>query len=163
MAEIPQSLDLLPIVRMPGVEPGSQAWEACMMPLHYMRHTSEVTMNCIRYILFMELGVQICKNIGGMSKRTRRLGFEFFMISELWAMMFLDLGLSQDMFQLDWKFLLRFSQAGLSTKWVRHSEIHFTTSCARSNRPAACAREKVSCVRSRQVCARHLCILQVQA
>ena len=25
-------------VRMPGVEPGSQAWEACMMPLHYMRH-----------------------------------------------------------------------------------------------------------------------------
>ena len=23
-------------VRMPGVEPGSQAWEACMMPLHYM-------------------------------------------------------------------------------------------------------------------------------
>ena len=25
-------------MRMPGVEPGSQAWEACMMPLHYMRH-----------------------------------------------------------------------------------------------------------------------------
>ncbi len=25
------------ILRMPGVEPGSQAWEACMMPLHYMR------------------------------------------------------------------------------------------------------------------------------
>ena len=25
------------IMRMPGVEPGSQAWEACMMPLHYMR------------------------------------------------------------------------------------------------------------------------------
>ena len=24
-------------VRMPGVEPGSQAWEACIMPLHYMR------------------------------------------------------------------------------------------------------------------------------
>ena len=23
---------------MPGVELGSQAWEACMMPLHYMRH-----------------------------------------------------------------------------------------------------------------------------
>ena len=22
---------------MPGVEPGSQAWEACMIPLHYMR------------------------------------------------------------------------------------------------------------------------------
>ena len=26
-------------MRMPGVEPGSQAWEACMMPLHYMRHS----------------------------------------------------------------------------------------------------------------------------
>ncbi len=25
------------VLRMPGVEPGSQAWEACMMPLHYMR------------------------------------------------------------------------------------------------------------------------------
>ena len=25
------------LMRMPGVEPGSQAWEACMMPLHYMR------------------------------------------------------------------------------------------------------------------------------
>ncbi len=24
-------------VRTPGVEPGSQAWEACMIPLHYMR------------------------------------------------------------------------------------------------------------------------------
>ena len=24
-------------MRMPGVEPGSQTWEACMMPLHYMR------------------------------------------------------------------------------------------------------------------------------
>ena len=27
-------------VRMPGVEPGSQAWEACMIPLHYMRFCS---------------------------------------------------------------------------------------------------------------------------
>ena len=25
-------------MRMPGIEPGSQAWEACMMLLHYMRH-----------------------------------------------------------------------------------------------------------------------------
>ena len=25
---------------MPGVEPGSQAWEACMIPLHYMRFGS---------------------------------------------------------------------------------------------------------------------------
>lgn len=24
-------------MRMPGVEPGAQAWEACMLPLHYMR------------------------------------------------------------------------------------------------------------------------------
>ena len=27
-------------MRMPGVEPGSQAWEACMIPLHYMRFCS---------------------------------------------------------------------------------------------------------------------------
>ena len=26
-------------MRMPGGEPGSQAWEACMMPLHYMRYS----------------------------------------------------------------------------------------------------------------------------
>ena len=26
-------------MRLPGVEPGSQAWEACMIPLHYMRVT----------------------------------------------------------------------------------------------------------------------------
>ena len=25
------------LMRTPEVEPGSQAWEACMMPLHYMR------------------------------------------------------------------------------------------------------------------------------
>ena len=25
------------LMRTPGVEPGSQAWEACMMPLHYVR------------------------------------------------------------------------------------------------------------------------------
>ena len=24
-------------LRTPGVEPGLQAWEACMMPLHYVR------------------------------------------------------------------------------------------------------------------------------
>ena len=27
-----------PEMRAPGVEPGSQAWEACTMPLHYVRH-----------------------------------------------------------------------------------------------------------------------------
>jgi hypothetical protein len=27
-------------MRTPGVEPGSQAWEACMMPLHYVRPCS---------------------------------------------------------------------------------------------------------------------------
>ena len=25
-------------MRTPGVEPGSQAWEACMIPLHYVRY-----------------------------------------------------------------------------------------------------------------------------
>ena len=28
------------LLRSPGVEPGSQAWEACMMPLHYVRYVS---------------------------------------------------------------------------------------------------------------------------
>ena len=26
-------------MRTPGVEPGSQAWKACMIPLHYVRHS----------------------------------------------------------------------------------------------------------------------------
>ena len=26
-----------PRLRTPGVEPGSHAWEACVMPLHYVR------------------------------------------------------------------------------------------------------------------------------
>ena len=30
-------MDIFKQMRMPGVEPGSQAWEACMIPLHYMR------------------------------------------------------------------------------------------------------------------------------
>ena len=25
-------------MRTPGIEPGAQAWEACMLPLHYERH-----------------------------------------------------------------------------------------------------------------------------
>ena len=36
----PRDLVLLVILhalRTPGVEPGSQAWGACMMPLHYVR------------------------------------------------------------------------------------------------------------------------------
>jgi hypothetical protein len=28
-------------VRMPGVEPGAQAWGACMLLLHYMRHAED--------------------------------------------------------------------------------------------------------------------------
>ena len=30
-------MHILQKMRMPGVEPGSQAWEACLIPLHYMR------------------------------------------------------------------------------------------------------------------------------
>ena len=26
-------------MRTPGIEPGSQAWKACMIPLHYVRHS----------------------------------------------------------------------------------------------------------------------------
>ena len=32
-------------MRTPGVEPRSQAWEACMMPLHYMRLNTEAWAN----------------------------------------------------------------------------------------------------------------------
>ena len=32
-------------VRMPGVEPGSQAWEACMIPLHYMRSYNSIVVH----------------------------------------------------------------------------------------------------------------------
>ena len=38
-------------MRMPGVEPGSQAWEACMMPLHYMHYEtfgSQMYSSCSR-------------------------------------------------------------------------------------------------------------------
>ena len=44
-------------MRMPGVEPGSQAWEACMMPLHYMRRWIDFKIacysnleNCVPYV-----------------------------------------------------------------------------------------------------------------
>ena len=39
-------------MRMPGVEPGTQAWEACMMPLHYMR--SDVTREPLNISLRLE-------------------------------------------------------------------------------------------------------------
>ena len=34
------SLRYTALLRTPGVEPGSQAWEACMMPLHYVRYVT---------------------------------------------------------------------------------------------------------------------------
>lgn len=37
-------------LRMPGVEPGSQAWEACMMPLHYMRYALPKSGVCIHMV-----------------------------------------------------------------------------------------------------------------
>ena len=40
-------------LRTPGVEPGSQAWEACMMPLHYVRSLEFVSI--VKYsILFQQ-------------------------------------------------------------------------------------------------------------
>ena len=33
-------------MRTPGVEPGSQAWEACMMPLHYVRAFNSARAAC---------------------------------------------------------------------------------------------------------------------
>ena len=35
-------------MRMPGVEPGSQAWGACMMPLHYVRLQKILTEKNVR-------------------------------------------------------------------------------------------------------------------
>ena len=32
-------------MRTPGVEPGSQAWEACMIPLHYVRWQGSLRMS----------------------------------------------------------------------------------------------------------------------
>ena len=36
-ARLPPLNSCIEPMRTPGVEPGSQAWEACMMPLHYVR------------------------------------------------------------------------------------------------------------------------------
>ena len=37
-------------MRTPGGEPGSQAWEACMMPLHYVRcHLSFCWFCCVDF------------------------------------------------------------------------------------------------------------------
>ena len=47
-------------MRMPGVEPGSQAWEACMMPLHYMRScckTLAVRMERERVIMYVYMSI----------------------------------------------------------------------------------------------------------
>ena len=38
----PNSQRNLHFLRPPGVEPGSQAWKACMMPLHYVRSRSHL-------------------------------------------------------------------------------------------------------------------------
>ena len=32
-----RSAESMQAMRLPGVEPGAQAWEACMLPLHYRR------------------------------------------------------------------------------------------------------------------------------
>ena len=44
-------LVILQALRTPGVETGSQAWEACMMPLHYVRcwfHSEVITKEAFR-------------------------------------------------------------------------------------------------------------------
>ena len=51
------------IMRMPGVEPGSQAWEACMMPLHYVRCC--IFCSCLLLLKFC-VGPSIAK--GSLSK-----------------------------------------------------------------------------------------------
>ena len=44
-------------VRTPGVEPGSQAWEACMMPLHYVRLYKSLISD---YSLRANSGIRAC-------------------------------------------------------------------------------------------------------
>ena len=46
------------LLRMPGVEPGSQAWEACMMPLHYMR-SSGITSLCRALVGALSLSLSL--------------------------------------------------------------------------------------------------------
>ena len=43
----------LSLVRMPGVEPGAQAWEACLLLLHYMRFC---VMRYMRFIVSTYVG-----------------------------------------------------------------------------------------------------------
>ena len=45
-------------MRTPGVEPGSQAWEACMMPLHYVRSCAyflELSIHSVHFLSLKEL------------------------------------------------------------------------------------------------------------
>ena len=48
LAHTPVLSRALCVVRTPGVEPGSQAWEACMIPLHYMRFRNRKWLGCHR-------------------------------------------------------------------------------------------------------------------
>ena len=61
-------------VRMPGVEPGSQAWEACMMPLHYMRLETEAKSlfdGAKQKKRFTKLG-DVHGNLGDTSRKSTR-------------------------------------------------------------------------------------------
>ena len=59
-------------VRMPGVEPGSQAWEACMMPLHYMRHCGAESRGQLAGLAFSPRRTDCTTNTRG-GTRTRNL------------------------------------------------------------------------------------------
>ena len=53
-------------MRMPGVEPGSQAWEACMIPLHYMRI---VTPNVSKNITPYSMGDDVHRPTSNVQRR----------------------------------------------------------------------------------------------
>ena len=50
-------------MRLPGVEPGAQAWEACMLPLHYRRSCKIGHLNSNDYpgcLVTVQLTVFVC-------------------------------------------------------------------------------------------------------
>ena len=55
------------LMRLPGVEPGAQAWEACMLPLHYRRSYHGTCLNkTFFYLLLDSFAQDFWKSYGGL-------------------------------------------------------------------------------------------------
>ena len=59
--------------RLPGVEPGAQAWEACMLPLHYRRSCSWDISGSPCFIFFFESSAR--KSFDGLTSYQLHLTF----------------------------------------------------------------------------------------